>query len=158
LGIGRGAVLTIRLPTVERQPMREDSESPAAKSQSRKRVLIVDDNRDAADALSEILELEGQEVKTAYDAAAAIEIASRFGPHLILLDIGLPQTDGYELARQIRQMPGLNKVSLIAVTGYGQPKYKERAERMGFDYYMVKPVDLEQLSRIIAATPDRGLH
>jgi CheY-like chemotaxis protein len=104
-------------------------------------VLIVDDNEDAANTLGMILEMEGHDVRTAYDARRALEMAKMHVPDAILLDIGLPGTDGYELAQQIRALPALDKVLLVAVTGFGQDQDRRRAEQASFNAHLVKPVE-----------------
>lgn len=105
------------------------------------RVLIVDDNRDAADSLSMLLRLRGNEVRTAYDGLQAVEMANEYRPDAIVLDIGLPKLDGYEAARRIRQQPWAENVILIALTGWGQDRDRRLATEAGFDHHMVKPVD-----------------
>jgi CheY-like chemotaxis protein len=153
-GPGTGATFTIRLPRLDRAELRDGSEGPIhAYGAAGKRMLVVDDNRDAADALRELLVLDGHDVHAVYGAQEAIEAAARLRPEIILLDIGLPQMDGYELFRRMRQMPELSAARIIAVTGYGQLRDKQRAEQLGFDYHMVKPVDLDQLKQIIAGFP-----
>ncbi len=150
-GPGTGATFTIHLPRLDRAELHDGSQEPAHHHGTPgKRMLVVDDNRDAADALRELLVLDGHDVHAVYGAQEAIEAAARLRPEIVLLDIGLPQMDGYELFRRMRQMPELDQARIIAVTGYGQTRDKRLAEQLGFDYHMVKPVDLEQLKRIIA--------
>jgi CheY-like chemotaxis protein len=112
--------------------------------------LIVDDNRDAADSLALLMELEGHEVSTVYSAQAALQQAPTFMPSVVLLDIGLPEMDGYEVARRMRSMPELRGVKLVAVTGYGQPEDRRRTRDAGFDDHLTKPVDLSNVERTIA--------
>ncbi len=153
-GPGTGATFTIHLPRLDRAELRDGSQEQSHHyGTPGKRMLVVDDNRDAADALRELLMLDGHDVHAVYGAREAIEAAVRLRPEIVLLDIGLPQMDGYELFRRMRQMPELNQARIIAVTGYGQTRDKRLAEQLGFDYHMVKPVDLEQLKRIIAGFP-----
>ena len=115
----------------------------------KRRILVVDDNRDAADSLSKLLTLLGNEIRTVYDGLAAVEAAIQFRPSLVLLDIGLPKLNGYEAARRIRQEcePPL---TLVAVTGWGQDEDRQRSQEAGFDMHMVKPVDLGALQQLIA--------
>jgi CheY-like chemotaxis protein len=113
-----------------------------------RRVLIVDDNRDAADSLSMLLRLRGDEVRTAYDGQQAIDVANEFQPDAIVLDIGLPKLDGYEAARRIRQQPWASDAVLIALTGWGQDKDRRLAVEAGFDHHMVKPVDPSALAAV----------
>jgi signal transduction histidine kinase len=147
-GLGRGSAFEIRLPLVER-PSGEAAEAGTHRPTSR-RVLIVDDNRDAADSLALLLELEGHEVCAVYSAPAALEHARRFNPSVVLLDIGLPEMDGYEVARRMRAMPELRDVRLVAVTGYGQAEDRRRTRDAGFDDHLTKPVDLSNVERTIA--------
>jgi len=109
------------------------------------RLLIVDDNVDAADAIGTLLALNGFEVATAHDPDAAMERAIAVNPDVILLDIGLPGMTGYELARKLRAHPDVAHARLIALTGYGRAEDAEQAQEAGFDGYLVKPVDAEQL-------------
>jgi PAS domain S-box-containing protein len=153
-GLGRGSRFTIRLPRLERPYIPPESDGALLSDNGpRRRVLIVDDNHDAADAMAQLLELEGHHVHTVYGAHEALEAAAGLRPEIVLLDIGLPQMDGYEVTQRMRQMPELSGASIIAVTGYGQEKDRRRAEQLGFDHHLVKPVDLEKLKQILAATP-----
>ena len=142
-GIGNGAVFTIRLPRIDSPPALQGALASAPAAQHR--ILVVDDNIDAADSLSMLLSLDGHEVHTAYGAAEALEAAARLTPEIIFLDIGLPQMNGYEVARQVRNMNALKNVRMIALTGYGQPEDRERSRKAGFDDHIVKPVTPEAL-------------
>jgi CheY-like chemotaxis protein len=115
------------------------------------RILVVDDNVDATDSLALLLGVSGHEVRTAYDGPAALEAAEAFDPAIVLLDIGLPGMDGYEVARRLRQLPGRDKVLLVALTGYGQEEDRRRSREAGFDHHLVKPVDPEVLLALFAA-------
>jgi CheY-like chemotaxis protein len=115
--------------------------------------MIVDDNVDAADSLALLLGLEGHKTECAYSAAAALQRVSAFAPQVVLLDIGLPDIDGYEVAQRLRALPGGTAMTLVALTGYGQAEDRERALASGFQTHMVKPVDLVVLGRILAAHP-----
>ncbi|WP_441293166.1 response regulator [Sorangium sp. KYC3313] len=107
------------------------------------RALVVDDNHDAADSTAEALRALGHEVRVVYDGATAIEVASRLAPDLALVDIGLPVVDGYEVAQRLRVLPEGRHIWLVAVTGYGQPSDRRRAEMAGFDDHLVKPIPIE---------------
>jgi CheY-like chemotaxis protein len=120
---------------------------------SKRRVFVVDDNRDAADTLVMLLNLTGHEACAGYDAGAAL--ASDFGADTFVLDIGLPEMDGYALARALRERHG-DGVRLVALTGYGQADDRERSRAAGFDAHLVKPVDLEALRRALAEPASRG--
>lgn len=115
-----------------------------------RRILIVDDNRDAAISLGMLLELSGYEIETAYDGSAAIDAAARFQPQMILLDIGLPGLDGYEVARRMRSEPWGKQATLVAVTGWGQAEDRERSKAAGFDAHFVKPIDHDALVKLLA--------
>jgi CheY-like chemotaxis protein len=114
------------------------------------RVLVVDDNADAANTLDMLLDASGHEVVTEYNAAKAIERAQVIAPQVCLLDIGLPDMDGCELARRLRSMPGMAQAILIAVTGYGQEQDKQKTRDAGFDFHFVKPINTEKLLTLLA--------
>jgi len=114
------------------------------------RVLVVEDNVDAAETLADLLRIWGYEVETAHDGQAAVLAAPRFGPQVVLLDIGLPRMNGYEVARWLRCRPDLGDLLIIAVTGYGQESDRARGREAGFDHHLVKPVDLEALRHLLA--------
>src|SRR5262249_42655178 len=114
------------------------------------RILVVDDNHDAADSLSMVCESEGHVTRVAYSSEEALEAAQGFCPDVALLDIGLPGIDGYELARRLRR--GARPAPLlVAITGYGQPEDRLRAQAAGFDYHFVKPVDIESLQKLLSS-------
>jgi CheY-like chemotaxis protein len=112
-------------------------------------VLIVDDNVDSADSLAMVLTFDGHQTERVYTARAALERAKAFHPDVVLLDIGLPEMDGYEIARRIRKVPELAGVRLVALTGYGQPEDRLRTQSAGFDDHLVKPVEFPALTRAI---------
>jgi two-component system CheB/CheR fusion protein len=114
------------------------------------RVFVVEDNLDAALTLVDLLEIWGYEVRAAHDGLAAVEVAPEFHPDVVLLDIGLPGIDGYEVARRLRRRPELDGLLIVAVTGYGQDSDRQRAREAGCDHHLVKPVDLEVLRRLLA--------
>ena len=123
-------------------------------------MLVVDDSADAADSLALLLELEGHEVSTAYSASAALEAAERLQPDVAFIDIGLPQMDGYEVARRLRASDRCRAIRLVALTGYGQPDDRDEARRAGFDHHLVKPADWQSVGAILAepATSARSAH
>ena len=147
-GPGKGSTFEIHLP-VEDMPAAGEITQVTGATASR-RVLIVDDNRDSADSLAMLLEIEGHTVTTAYSAREALELAQCLKPEIVLLDIGLPEIDGYEVARRLKKQNGLDGVCLIALTGYGQLEDRQRAQRAGFADHMIKPVDLEKLRGAMA--------
>jgi CheY-like chemotaxis protein len=115
-----------------------------------RRVLIVDDNEDAANSLALILELGGHETASVYTAVDALQRAAAFRPEVVLLDIGLPGMDGYEVAQKMRELPGLRDIRLVAVTGYGRSDDRIRAREAGFDDHLTKPVEFAALERTLA--------
>lgn len=119
----------------------------------RQRLLVVDDNKDAAESMSMLLELWGHEVVCAYDGAAALKAAATFHPDAVFLDIGLPGMDGYEVAAHLRHLPGGERVALIAITGYGQDGDRRRSHEAGIDHHLVKPVAPETLRGLIDSLP-----
>ncbi len=129
-----------------------ESASPTeADHSSTRRILVADDNAAAADTLAELLSLFGNEVQVVHDGQAALKTFSAWRPDVILLDIGMPGMDGYEVARRVRQQMASRKVMLIALTGWGQEKDRKLAREAGFDYYLLKPVDLQALQALMAA-------
>jgi CheY-like chemotaxis protein len=130
--------------------MQPQSEEEGAEVSGRRRVLVVDDNRDAAISLAVMLRLMGNESKTAHDGLEALEVAAAFRPDLILLDIGMPKLNGYDTARQIRQQPWGKHVTLVALTGWGQEEDRRKSREAGFDSHMVKPIQLPDLEKLLA--------
>jgi len=156
-GPGRGATFTVTLPcisAVETPQQRAVQASPAVRGPEvyGRRVLVVDDNIDAAESTAAFLRLEGHEVKAVHDGLQALSSLKVFDPHVVVLDIGLPGLDGYAVARQLRARGDTNHVLLIALTGYGQKEDRRRAADAGFDYHYVKPAD----PREIQAAIERG--
>ncbi|MBA3818898.1 MAG: response regulator [Deltaproteobacteria bacterium] len=118
------------------------------------RILVVEDNDDAREMLAELLAVRGHATRTAHDATTALAIAVDFQPTIALLDIGLPITDGYDLAIRLRALSGLEQLHIVAVTGYGQAEDRRRSTAAGIDVHLVKPVDLAALTAAFAI--DRG--
>jgi CheY-like chemotaxis protein/two-component sensor histidine kinase len=151
-GLQKGSEFVVRLPPVEdatfaqHQGSAEVNGSTGSSSEISK-ILIIDDHRDAADALAGLLESSGHEVVTCYEGPAAIERAKSFRPQVIILDIGLPEMNGYEVARRLRQT--LPDVKLIALTGWSAEENSTHAREAGFDHYMVKPVQLAELQKLL---------
>ena len=162
-GMGRGALFEIRLPQAKRLHVTPDSQRPP--EVAAQRILVVDDNIDAADTLALLLQLEGHEVEAVYESTQALEKAKAFKPQVVLLDIGLPGMNGYELAKELQSMPELNGMRLIALTGYGKSEDYERTKAAGFDDHLVKPVEALTLKQALAqaqatsskATATRGI-
>lgn len=152
-GLGRGAEFTVILPLLQiaESSQRDTMQSAAAGKPLRSvRVLLVDDNVDALHSLSYYLSGCGHQVQATADPIEALRIASEFLPEVAVLDIGLPVLDGYALAAKIREVPALQGVRLVALTGYGKSKDIERSRAAGFDVHLVKPVLLQDLDTAIA--------
>ncbi len=150
-GAGAGSTFTIRLPRVAVSDSARGTESGSVDI-PRRRVLVVDDNADAADALAMLLRLDEHDVDVVYDATEAIEVATRTRPDVVLLDIGLPQIDGYEVAKRLRSNPQLAKMRIVALSGYDPHESWEPETAELFDAYIVKPADHESLRPILAAS------
>ncbi len=149
-GIGSGSQFRVTLPClagVSDRPAPTASAEPVTRLACR--ILVVDDNDDAAQATAVLLELAGHEVKAVADGHDALASAPIFAPHVVLLDIGLPGIDGYAVARQLRAIDEMRSSCLIALTGYGQPADRERANEAGFDHHLTKPADPDELLRVI---------
>ncbi len=162
-GPGRGSTFTVRLPLTETEPegekrrggeeeMKLGSFSPSPP----RRVLVVDDNADAADSLAVLLRLLGHDVRVAHDGPQALAAAAGGWPELVLLDIGMPGMDGYEVARRLRADPATAGAVLAALTGWGQEEDRRRSKEAGFDLHLVKPADLGELQRLLAELPARA--
>jgi CheY-like chemotaxis protein/nitrogen-specific signal transduction histidine kinase len=150
-GHGQGSEFVIRLPRhVLPKPAPTGSAALSAVPQKKHRILLVDDNRDAAESLAMILEVDGHQVRTVYDGPAALALARAERPDVILLDIGLPGMNGYEVAQELRRHSELERTLLIALTGYGQSEDREKSCAAGFDAHLVKPLDLEMLRKLLA--------
>jgi signal transduction histidine kinase len=152
-GIGKGSEFVVRLPCIRDATLASEEPSvadPAAADRRPLRILLVDDNLDAAESLAMLLRLNGHEILVAHDGFEALNVAVAERPAVMLLDIGLPGMDGYEVCRRARQH-GLVDIRIIAMTGYGQDKDRERAIEAGFDDHTVKPVDFQQLEALLAA-------
>jgi signal transduction histidine kinase/ActR/RegA family two-component response regulator len=158
-GIGKGSEFVVRLPALP-PTAEEAAEQPRVEPapQFRARVLIVEDNLDAADSLAMLLEVCGHQVRVVHDGGSALDVAQATMPDVMLIDIGLPGIDGYDVARRIRQHRDLKSVILVALTGYGRDEDRQRALAAGFDYHLVKPVNPEALHGLVArlgnAKPD----
>jgi PAS domain S-box-containing protein len=150
-GQGKGSEFVVRLPLAGSTPPRAalPREASAEVGMSR-RILVVDDNRDGVRTLARLLEVLGHEVQSAEDGAEALEVAARYRPEVILLDIGLPGMDGYTVARQLRARPEFEGTVIVAVTGYGNPDDRQQSLQAGFNAHLVKPVDLEALKQLLA--------
>jgi CheY-like chemotaxis protein len=148
-GAGQGSTFTVTLPATTTPPPRETA-APAKPTASKPhRILLVDDNVDFATSMSSLLQGMGHEVRIAHNAAEALEIARELRPDLGFLDLGLPDKSGYELATELRAHPETAATVLVAVSGWGQPRDRERTRNAGFALHLVKPVELQSIRAAI---------
>jgi PAS domain S-box-containing protein len=151
-GPGRGSKFTVRLPladSVASVAAAAETEAPTVATVGR-RVLVADDNKDAADALAMLLELAGHEVRVAHGGRAALSLAQTFRPDVAVLDIGMPELNGYEVAKELRREPWGSRMCLVALTGWGQDEDRQRAKDAGFDRHLTKPVDTDALEKLLS--------
>ena len=151
-GEGHGTEILLRLPALAETDIIAEARSvqPSASLPPSRNVLVIEDNREAADILATYLRLQGHTVHVAYDGDSGLEAALRERPEVIVCDIGLPAMDGYALARTLRSAPLLANCLLVAVTGYGELRDKDRGQEAGFDHYLVKPADPEEIAELLA--------
>jgi CheY-like chemotaxis protein len=155
--LGQGSEFAVRLPLV----LTDQPQPPSPPTQNARptapsvRVLVVDDNIDTAGSLEMLLRESGHDVRTAHDGPAALEAARDYRPNVVLLDIGLPGLDGYEVAQRMRQQSVLQNVVLVAMTGYGQESDRQRAQEAGFDHHLVKPARFEQIQEILVTVSEK---
>jgi CheY-like chemotaxis protein len=151
-GRGQGSEFVVRLPVL--QPTASlssvDTRSVSTLATPR-RILIVDDNQDSASSLALLLSITGNETRTAHDGVEAVDVAARFKPDIVLLDIGLPKMNGYDACRAIRQQPGGQDMLLVAVTGWGQEDDRRRSQLAGFDVHLVKPVEYAEIEALLSS-------
>ena len=149
-GLGRGSEFVVHLPALAEPPSRTaHAAAPPTAPRLPARVLVVDDNRDAAEMLTLALRQAGHEVHEEHDGLAALVTAARFRPDVVLLDLGLPGVNGFEVARRLRADEQLSGVRIVAITGYGQENDKRRTTEVGIDRHLVKPVDIETIVEAI---------
>jgi len=149
-GADKGSEFLVELPLLKDSV--DHSEAPSAlRRLPGRRILVVDDNRDAAETLGTLLGALGATVEVAHSGQSALETLERFDPDTMLLDIGMPEMDGYEVARRLRALPNHPDVQLIALTGWGQHHDQRRARAAGFDHHMVKPPDIARLRQLLTA-------
>jgi PAS domain S-box-containing protein len=158
-GPGHGSEFEVRLPKATTAPPAGDAHDtgpiPIVSPRDAVRILIVDDNEDAANLLADVLRLGGHDIRVAHDAAEALQIASTTLLDAAFLDIGLPVIDGYELAARLRQLPGFEEIKLVAITGYGQESDLRRSKAAGFDHHIVKPADIRVIEKLVIALRER---
>lgn len=153
-GVGKGSEFVVRLPAASCESRIDETKVEAngmPAVPSGRRVLVVDDNIDSADSLAMLLRLSGYDVRLAYDGPTAIVSARDFAPEIVLLDIGLPSMNGYEVARHLRTQPATEEILLVAVSGYGQDEDRQQALQAGFNHHLTKPIDYLALEKILAS-------
>jgi PAS domain S-box-containing protein len=148
-GPGRGAKFTVNLTLLEEPAALVQAPLPIPKTERRSRVLIIEDNRDAADSLRQLLSMLGHVVRVAYNGRDGLDVAREWAPEVIVCDIGLPELDGYQVARELRRDPLTAQSRLLALTGYGQEEDQRRSKEAGFDVHLVKPADPDQLQELL---------
>jgi CheY-like chemotaxis protein len=152
-GVGQGAEFTVRLPLAEPAAPAEEPGAPTLGHTGPIRVLIVEDHRDAAETLRDLLAEAGCTVAVAYSGPEALEMAGGFRPEVVLCDLGLPGMNGYDVAAALRRDPVTATARLIAVTGYGQEEDRRRSQEAGFDLHLTKPIDPDELQRFLEVAP-----
>ena len=150
-GVGKGSEFEVRLPILEAPTTPKPEPSATKESATTHRILVVDDNHDSADSLAMLLTITGNETFIAHDGAAALDAASEHRPDVVLLDIGLPTLNGYEVARRIRSEPWGKEIVLIALTGWGQEEDRRKSQEAGFDGHLVKPVNYPALMTLLTS-------
>ena len=150
-GPGHGSTFTLRLPVTQPAAAAATPRPAAAQAARPRRVLVADDNRDAAQSLADLLRMEGHEVCLAFDGSEALQAFGRFRPDVALLDIGMPHLSGNEVAQAVRRDPGAPRALLVAITGWGQERDRAAARSAGFDVHLTKPVDPLQVLQLVAA-------
>jgi PAS domain S-box-containing protein len=149
-GPGTGSEFIVRLPlAINPRPVDSTGQARPSVALAHRRVLVVDDNRDAAESLAMLLKLIGAEVQVVYSGPDALKLLASYHPAVVLLDLGMPDMDGYEVARRIRQRPEYRDVTLIALTGWGQEEDRRRSQMAGFDYHLIKPADVAALETLL---------
>jgi PAS domain S-box-containing protein len=156
-GLGQGSEFLVRLP-IEAAAAAAAAAAPAGELRATQsfRILVVDDNADAAVSLSTLLELEGHESIAVHDGTAALEAAEKHQPHVVLLDIGLPRMNGHEVCRRLRALPGGNDIVVVALTGWGQEEDRRKSREAGFDAHLVKPVHYAALASVLESLTPAG--
>ncbi|MCI0463068.1 MAG: ATP-binding protein [Gemmataceae bacterium] len=150
-GPGRGAEFTIRLPLEREPPALGTLPEALGPAGTRQRILIIEDNRDAANSLRMVLELMGHEVRIAYSGPEGVQVATEWNPDTVLSDLGLPGLDGFGVARELRRNPATARTRLIAVTGYGQESDRQLSREVGFEAHLTKPIEPEMLVQALAS-------
>jgi CheY-like chemotaxis protein/two-component sensor histidine kinase len=148
-GAGKGSEFAVRLPAAAGEASASSANEPHAPSARRLRVVVVDDNQDAANALRLLLEADGHQVRTASDGVSGLALAREYRPDYLLLDIGLPRLNGYDIAASLRADPAMKGTTIVAITGYGQVHDRARTIAVGFDHHLTKPVEFSALQELL---------
>jgi CheY-like chemotaxis protein len=156
--LGKGSEFVVHLPIMTAPAVSPTSPKHIAPGSdgAALRVLVVDDNMDSAQSLGMLLEATGHDVQLAYDGPTALQATLDYRPHVVLLDIGLPGLDGYEVAKRIREQPTLKNIVLVAMTGYGNVADLRRSEEAGFNHHLVKPADFIKVKEILASVSEKA--
>jgi CheY-like chemotaxis protein len=151
-GVGKGSEFIVRLPRLHQSvlPVNAETTPQARLDVPARRILVVDDNQDAAETLAMLLRITGHEVRSVYNGPAALEAARTQPPEVVLCDLGLPHMDGLEVARRLRRDLGLTNALLVALTGYGKEEDRRRSQEAGFNAHLVKPVNLDALNELLS--------
>jgi CheY-like chemotaxis protein len=159
-GVGKGSTFTVRIPMSVAQPEAAEDlalrGTESAAGASPLRILVADDNRDAAESLAALLRMVGHEVRIAYDGVEAVGVASEYHPDAVVLDIGMPKMNGYDVAKKLRGEVTGKEMTIIAVSGWGQDADKQRSRESGIDHHLVKPLEPSSLLRLLASNPRRA--
>ena len=152
-GPNQGSTFTVRLPLTAKQPARVAGEEPLQSSGTGSKIVLVEDNADAREMLKSLLEFDGHQVVAAEDGRRGLDVILGERPNIAIIDIGLPELDGLEVARRVRASSLDHEVYLVALTGYGQEQDRMSVLRAGFDQHLVKPVNAKELARVLSASP-----
>jgi CheY-like chemotaxis protein len=151
-GVGKGSTFTVRLPLAAAETDGADDKSQGAPASSAQlQVMVVDDNTDAAESLGVLLDIEGHAAHIAHNGAEALQIAQEHALDVVFLDIGLPDMSGYDVARRLRMLPGLQQTLLVALTGWGTQDDRQRTREAGFDRHLTKPAELPAVEELLRA-------
>ena len=157
-GLGRGSVFTLRIPLCDSAPLLEFVRPAKRMPAGGLRILVIEDNEDAAETLGELLALDGHEVELAFEGPTGIERAQRLRPQVVISDLGLPgDVDGYALARALRADPSMPEAYLIALSGYTDERARQRSREAGFDVHLAKPLDIRRLEQILSERQEKLL-
>jgi CheY-like chemotaxis protein len=156
-GVGRGSEFVVRLPVLTKPNLPQHALAPSnGTANSRRRILVTDDNQDAAKSLMLLLRLKGHDVEMAFDGPAALEKAEAWQPDMMLLDLGMPEMSGFDVCKAIRRKPWGADIQIVALTGWGQEQDRQSTREAGFDGHLVKPVDMSALDDFLSRRRDQS--